>query len=291
MRELYRNTKKRIFKESKQVGVLYHFCSLKDFYKYINKDDVLKPSGLFYNRRIKNNNAISMTRNPNLRLDTLRSFDVILRIEIDGDLLSESNSVLPYSARGVSAPVLNDDDYDFDEMEEITDKPIKDFHKYIRGFLIIIKREDIEPSDLIDKYSSCPDERDYMYSLREYIRRWGISPDKIVIKKGNRTITLPELLLSEYKDDIEKLSADTYNQRFRIREIDDTSLFNLLYDIANKDEDKFWSILADLGNYRLSKDEREKLSDIAISVEEKLIGHKLTDYEIEGFRETFGLYD
>lgn len=291
MRELYRNTKKRIFKESKQAGVLYHFCSLKDFYKYINKDDVLKPSGLFYNRRIKNNNAISMTRNPNLRLDTLRSFDVILRIEIDGDLLSENNRVLPYSARGVSAPVLNDDDYDFDEMEEITDKPIKDFHKYIRGFLIIIKREDIEPSDLIDKYSSCPDERDYMYSLREYIRRWGISPDKIVIKKGNRTITLPQLLLSEYKDDIEKLSADIYNQRFRIREIDDTSLFNLLYDIANKDEDKFWSILADLGHYRLSKDEREKLSDIAISVEEKLIGHKLNDDEIDGFRETFGLYD
>lgn len=291
MRELYRKERKRIFKEAKQVGTLYHFCTLKDFYKYISQDDILKPSGLFYNRRLKNNKAISMTRNPNLRLNTLRSFDVFMRIEIDGDKLSEVNKIIPYSAYGVSSPNPPDIDHDMDEMEEITDKPIKNFHKYILGFLIIIKSDEIEPIDLIAKYSSCPEERDYMYSLREYARRWGISPDKIVIKKDYMTITLPELIMSEYKDDIEKLSNDIYNQKFRLRDIDDNTLNDLLYNIANEDEDKFWSILSDLGGYYLSRDEKERLASIAVDVYGKVLGHILSDVDIEGIREVFGLYE
>lgn len=292
MRELYRGTKKRIFKEAKQVGTLYHFCTLKDFNKYISQDDILKPSGLFYNRRLKNNNAISMTRNPNLRLDTLRSYDIILRIEIDGDLLSETNKVIPYSARGVSAPQSNSDvdDYDFDEMEEITNKPIKDFHKYIRGFLIIIKNNEIEPTDLISKYSSCPEERDYMYSLREYVRRWGISPNKVIIKKDNSTITLSKLIIAEYSDNIEKLSHDILYHKFHLRDIDDNTLYDLLYDIANNDEDKFWAIISDLGGYYLSRDEKERLSSIVINIEERLSEHKLNKDDIDGIREMFGLY-
>ena len=258
---------KRYIKEAKQVGLLYHFCALKDVSKYIAPTDTLSPSGLFWNRRTKNTNTVSFSRNPNLRLNTLRSYDITVRFTVDGDKLSNNHKVMPYSAYGVSSPVLKSayvsdiPDYDIDEMEEIVVGPIKEFHKYILGVLVTVKKQDITKVELLDN-------SDFQVFLN-YVTTYNILRDTVEIIVQGEKYKLNNLLVSNL-DDIETIYKEIKNRDISVvKKLDSDTLFNLFYKIIHELEyDYPYDLILNISECKkeLTKNDIEKCRDIFIEI-------------------------
>lgn len=96
---------KQLF-EASQRGKLYHFTSYIKCYN-ICLDDIMltgeidwadKMSKEKYNK--VNPNRISFTRNKNFDLHPRSNIDVDVRIEIDGNKLSENKKIIPFSYYG-----------------------------------------------------------------------------------------------------------------------------------------------------------------------------------------------
>ena len=215
--------------ESKQVGKIYHFCALFSAEDYIFPNDTLSSAGLFYNRLTRNTNAISFTRNPKFRLNTLRSYDITLRFDVDGDGLSNNYKIMPYSESGVSSPYFKSDgerDYDSDEMEEIVSRPIKNFHKYILGILVSVKNPNITREDLLWKSG--------FKALIDYITKYNISRNKVDVNFQGKIYKLNEFLVPNIND---LNSIFDWIQRKRvsfISELDKKSLSDLFYRIIHE---------------------------------------------------------
>ena len=228
---------KRYIKEAKQVGLLYHFCALEDVAKYIAPTDTLSPSGLFWNRRTRNTNTVSFSRNPNLRLNTLRSYDITVRFTVDGDRLSNNHKVMPYSAYGVSFPVFKSDyitalpDHDFDEMEEIVIGPIKDFHKYILGILVTVKKQDITKVELLDN-------SDFQVFLN-YVTTYNIPRDTVEIIVQGEKYKLNNLLILNL-DDIETIYKEIKNRDMSVVKKLDTDTLSSLFNLSTPEN--LWAL-------------------------------------------------
>lgn len=271
---------KRYIKEAKQVGLLYHFCALEDVSKYIAPTDTLSPSGLFWNRRTRNTNTVSFSRNPNLRLNTLRSYDITVRFTVDGDKLSNNHKVMPYSAYGVSSPVLKSAyvsdllDFDTDEMEEIVVGPIKEFHKYILGVLVTVKKQDITKVELLDN-------SDFQIFLN-YITEFNILRDTVeIIVKGEK-YKLNNLLVPSL-DDIETIYKEIKNRDMSVvKKLDTDTLYSLFYKIIHELEyDYPYDLITNISECKkeLTKNDIEKCRDIFIDIMEKINKDEVSEVE------------
>ena len=83
---------KRIVKEAKQVGTLYHVCNLRSAV-YNLEHDCLKPS--VASNSVNGKATVSFTRDRSFVVDTINS-PVFFQFVIDGDTLSTRKSIHPY---------------------------------------------------------------------------------------------------------------------------------------------------------------------------------------------------
>jgi hypothetical protein len=120
--------------EAKQVGTIYHVCSIKDYLKYILPKDTLQASGMYYNYAYGGDYYVSFTRDKNFVIDTRSEEEVVfVQLVVDGDKLSENYKVAPYNDFAFDDEGnRKDDDPKNREMEECVKGPIKNISKYIK---------------------------------------------------------------------------------------------------------------------------------------------------------------
>lgn len=125
--------RKELVNEAKQVGTLYHVCTLDAFVNYIIPKDELKASGKYYNKLLDTKEAISFTRDSLFVVPTytVDNADILFQFEVDGDKLSEKYKIIPYNGNGLN-PI-------FREKEEVVLGPIKNFKSYVRKVTFDIK--------------------------------------------------------------------------------------------------------------------------------------------------------
>ena len=119
--------------EAKQVGTLYHVCSLKDYLKYILPNDTLQASGMYYNFAYGGDYYVSFTRDKSFVVESRDDETILIQLVVDGDKLSENYKVRPYNdfAFGEDGERKHDD-FRKREMEECVKGPIKNISKYIK---------------------------------------------------------------------------------------------------------------------------------------------------------------
>lgn len=152
-----------LYTEAKQVGLLYHVCTLDAYLKYIKPDDTLSSSGNYINHLYKGNNFVSFTRDQFFAVNTkvIRRADVLVQLVIDGNKLSEKYKVAPYNdfAYDLKGDLVNMDKgvEDQREKEEVAPGPIKNISKYITEYRVDFRDltdatfKDLESSGLIEK--------------------------------------------------------------------------------------------------------------------------------------------
>ena len=124
-----------LLNEAKQVGTLYHVCTLEAYLKYILPNDELKASGKYYNYLYKRDDVISFTRDKYFTVDVediTSNVGIILQLVIDGDRLSEKYKIGPYNSMAYADPDIQETSPEFREMEECVIGPIKNISKYIK---------------------------------------------------------------------------------------------------------------------------------------------------------------
>lgn len=126
--------------EAKQVGILYHVCSLESYMKYIKPNDVLTSSGTYMNHLYKGTDYVSFTRDKYYTVSTRenRASEVIIQLVIDGDKLSEKYKVKPYNNLAYSKGELKSDNdiVQYREKEEVVKGAIKNISSYIKAINI-----------------------------------------------------------------------------------------------------------------------------------------------------------
>lgn len=157
---------KQIANEAKQVGTLYHVCTLKAYLKYIQPYDQLSASGSYYNYVYGGSNYVSFTRDQSFVLDQRADDIVLVQIVVDGNKLSENYKVGPYNdfAFGEDGERKEYDDPIKREMEEAVKGPIKHLSRYVKEIrfdiaachdltkekdLWLLKKHESELSDLV----------------------------------------------------------------------------------------------------------------------------------------------
>ena len=115
--------------EAKQVGDIYHVCSL-DSMKFISWSDSLQSAKLNTNK-LMGGDVVSFTRNKRFISWTLNDEKFLFQIEVDGNKLSENYKVTPYNdfvdhKEGTPLPSKT-------QFEECVVGPIHNFKKYIKS--------------------------------------------------------------------------------------------------------------------------------------------------------------
>ena len=136
---------KRVY-EAKQVGDIYHYCTLQIAVKYIIPNDTLSPSGKWPNRLIGSSNVLSFTRDKRYIVDILRKDPILVQFKVDGDKVSENHKVFPYND-------YYDPDYDVPEYEEELEKEevvvgkLSPFSNFIKSIKVILNKpvKDLNP--------------------------------------------------------------------------------------------------------------------------------------------------
>jgi hypothetical protein len=126
--------KLRRFYEAKQVGDIYHFCTLQVAVKYIIPNDTLSPSGKWTNSLIGSSNVLSFTRDKRFIVDLLSYEKILVRFDVDGNKLSENHKIFPYN--DIDTSVYGGDL----EKEEVVVGKITNFSKYIKSISIILNK-------------------------------------------------------------------------------------------------------------------------------------------------------
>lgn len=127
-------TKKSI-NESKQIGTLYHICTLDALAKHIIPNDTLSGSGKYTNYLLNSNNVVSFTRDRNYVVNTGRNriSTFLFRFSVNGDKLSEKYKLSPYNDLAFKSGGKEKSSFDSKELEkeEVLLGEIKNFSKYV----------------------------------------------------------------------------------------------------------------------------------------------------------------
>lgn len=83
--------------EGKQVGNIYHVCSIEAYLGYILPNDELKASGRFKNRLHNSNDYVSFTRNQRFAVKLSSKYNIRIQLVVDGNELSDNYQVGPYN--------------------------------------------------------------------------------------------------------------------------------------------------------------------------------------------------
>lgn len=127
--------------ESKQVGTLYHVCTLSAYLDYIYPNDTLSASGKYMNWLYGSNSYISFTRDRRfvVQTDDVQDSDILVQLVIDGDKLSEKYKIGSYNDFAYDSDGNETDDSElvkYREKEEVVKGPIKNISKYIKNVYI-----------------------------------------------------------------------------------------------------------------------------------------------------------
>ena len=134
----------KLVKEAKQVGTLYHVCTLDAYVKWIRPNDTLQASGKYTNWVYGGTDIVSFTRDQYFVVGTksVQQSAALVQLVIDGDLLSEHYKIGPYNdfafdRNGDHIEETPSDDGKFQpqknrEKEECVRGPIKNLSKYIK---------------------------------------------------------------------------------------------------------------------------------------------------------------
>ena len=166
--------------EGKQVGDIYHVCTIDSYLKYIKPMNILSSSGQ-YNNWLHNSetNWVSFTRNKRFTVETddIFSSKVLLQIVVDGDKLSENYKIEPYNDLAWNYFGSKYDTLDEPkkrESEEAVNGPIKNVSKYIKEIRFDIRTLDDKTIELImykiqnepfKYFNFIKDKRDYVKRL------------------------------------------------------------------------------------------------------------------------------
>lgn len=121
--------------EAKQVGTLYHVCTLDALARYIAPNDTLSGSGKYTNYVLNSNKVVSFTRDRNYIVNTGRNrvSPFLFRFSVNGDKLSERHRLSPYNDLSFKFGGKEKSNFDFKEIEkeEVLLGEVKNFSKYI----------------------------------------------------------------------------------------------------------------------------------------------------------------
>lgn len=236
---LIRKTNSSYIKEAKQVGDLYHICTLDAFVTYIIPENQLKGSGKYYNTLVGSRDIISFTRNSRFTVPTATVYDnsILFQFKVDGDSLSNKYNVLPYSDIRYTKgePVRNED-------EEVVVGTIINFKSYIKSV-----KFDVKTLDLLSQKTA----RSFIVKLNKVKKYLGNIPctrgnlpysmlGRIDhAKDGNsfKINTLDDLIA--YMKYIEKSN----NSEMDVSYIDSEDLFKQYVNSKNPSEDVIQSVL------------------------------------------------
>lgn len=127
--------------EAKQVGTIYHVCTLKAYLEWIAPKDMLQASGKYYNWVYGGDDYVSFTRDKYFVVGTkqVQASKVLVQLVIDGDKLSENYKIGPYNdfAFGKDGEHIDDGEFaKYREKEEAVKGPIKNLSKYIKEIIV-----------------------------------------------------------------------------------------------------------------------------------------------------------
>lgn len=199
--------------EAKQVGTLYHVCTLESYIKYIQPTDTLQASGTFKNKLYNNRNYVSFTRNQRFVIHLSSNSNIRIQLVVDGDKLSENYKIAPYnywafplSYRDIDSSSDSEENnaagFVYDKPsnrqdEEVVKGPIKNLSRYLKevriDFVQVPNDKDIE---LLEKYKQQLNECVVYYPfIRDSISKgYGVFTK---LHAGDKI----EDIISYYKDD------------------------------------------------------------------------------------------
>lgn len=178
-----------MYNESKQVGNLYHVCSLEAYLNYIAPTNTLSASGKYNNWLYGGTDYVSFTRDKRFIVDSTRLFDsnVILQLVIDGDKLSNKYSIKPYNdfMWDYDGKKSSDDDNPkFREREEVVKGPIRMVSKYIKQ--IYFDASNIDSATIDELKELIDDNVEYMPIIKSSMLAYSSkNPDFMSFKREN----------------------------------------------------------------------------------------------------------
>ena len=144
-----------VVNEAKQVGDLYHICTISAFCNHIIPKNELKASGKYQNKRLDTNQIVSFTRDSLFVVptETVRNAPILFQIKVDGNKLSNKYKIYSYNdyAPGRDEKTSGGDSIiknykqnpRYLEHEEVVIGPISNFKSYIKSVTFDIKDLDI----------------------------------------------------------------------------------------------------------------------------------------------------
>lgn len=155
---------KRIVKEAKQVGTLYHSCRLDSIIYNLKNNSITSGN---YSNIVNNKDTISFTRNKGYISDTVYGEPIIFQMVINGDKLSEYIKTSPYAALDYREP-------SFTENEEVAfSSVIEDLKTVLTGVNVLI----------IEKKISYLQQQDY-YNLPQFYYKKLLEALMLISKAG-----------------------------------------------------------------------------------------------------------
>ncbi len=202
--------------EGKQVGELYHVCSIEAYLNYILPNDELKASGKFKNRLYNNNNYVSFTRNQRFAVKLSSKYNIRVQLVVDGNSLSDNYKVGPYNyyawpmrkcdyIPGSNSEDTSDgiiyDDPRLRQDEEVVLGPIKNISRYIKEVRIdFLELPDDNEAKLLIKNKSKLANCIYYPFLSNGISKYD---SNIKLKKGDSIDTIINSINNEI--DLDKI--------------------------------------------------------------------------------------
>ena len=171
---------KLLLKEAKQVGILYHVCTLKAYLEWIAPDDTLQASGKYTNWVYGGTDIVSFTRDKYFVVGTqsVQNSKVLVQLVIDGDKLSEHYKIGPYNdmafgkhGEHVEETPSDDGKYQpqkYREKEECVRGPIKNLSKYIKEIRLDVFDMDNSALSMIRRAKLDGQKTKYFHFIKGY---------------------------------------------------------------------------------------------------------------------------
>lgn len=157
--------------EGKQVGMLYHVCTLESYIKYIQPTDILQSSGTFKNKLYNSRDYVSFTRNQRFIVRLSSNSNIRIQLVVDGNKLSENYKIAPYnywafplSYRDIDSSFNSEENNAaglvYDEPsnrqdEEAVKGPIKNLSRYLKEVRVdFVNEPDDKDIQLLERYKS-----------------------------------------------------------------------------------------------------------------------------------------
>lgn len=217
---------KKLF-EGKQVGEIYHVCTIDSYLKWIKPDDTLGASGKYKNwLHNAETDWVSFTRNQRFTVETddVETENVLLQIVVDGDALSNSYRIGPYNDFAWDVEGEKDDTWDTPEdreSEESVKGPIKNVSRYIKEIRFDVRSLDAETIELINltiqnepfKYFNFIKDKKYLteYLLKQSGVKNGMSVKQFLTAVDNDAVKAGMVFndsLNEVREAVETYGCD-----------------------------------------------------------------------------------